>query len=92
MPTNEASVAASEKNEEMDKPSSFGVSGAVRISHSQHVRHTIYPIVAGIPTAVLILYFFDFGQIYRDVVYNLLSPIITGVISGTVLYVLGLRR
>jgi len=54
--------------------------------------HIAYPLIAGIPTAILILYFFDFGQIYRDILNNLVSPVITGVVSGFVLYMLGIKR
>ncbi len=58
----------------------------------ERVVRAAYPILAGVPTAMLILYFFDFGQVYRDVLNNMLSPILTGVVSGAVLYMLGLRR
>lgn len=58
----------------------------------KRVVHAVYPILAGVPTAMLILYFFDFGQVYRDVLNNMLSPILTGIVSGAVLYMLGLRR
>jgi len=54
--------------------------------------HSIYPVIAGVPTAILILYFFDFGSVYKDILHNLLSPIITGVVSGSMLYMLGIRR
>ena len=58
----------------------------------ERVVRAAYPILAGVPTAMLILYFFDFGQVYRDLLNNMLSPILTGVVSGAVLYMLGLRR
>lgn len=58
----------------------------------ERVVRAAYPILAGVPTAMLILYFFDFGQVYRDVLNNMLSPILTGIVSGAVLYMLGLRR
>lgn len=54
--------------------------------------YSIYPVLAGVPTAILILYFFDFGAIYKDILNNLLSPIITGVVSGSMLYALGIRK
>lgn len=52
----------------------------------------IYPILAGVPTAILILFFFDLGQAYRDILNHFLSPIITGVTSGFILYILGVKK
>jgi hypothetical protein len=54
--------------------------------------HGIYPVLAGIPTAILILYFIDLGNVYKDILNNLISPVITGVVSGIVLYIFGMRR
>ena len=52
----------------------------------------VYPVLAGVPTAMLLLYFLDMGYIYRDILNNLISPIITGVVSGIVLYFFGIRK
>jgi len=58
----------------------------------EQFTHLIYPVLAGVPTAILILYFLDFGNIYRDILNNLISPIITGVVSGFVLYLFGIKK
>ncbi len=58
----------------------------------EQFAHSIYPILAGIPTAILILYFIDLGNIYKDILNNLVSPVITGVVSGIVLYIFGIKR
>ncbi|MBC8464991.1 MAG: hypothetical protein H8D63_01275 [Parcubacteria group bacterium] len=52
----------------------------------------VYPILAGVPTAILILFFLDLGDTYRDVLKHFLSPIITGVTSGFILYTLGVKK
>ncbi len=52
----------------------------------------VYPILAGVPTAILILFFLDMGDAYRDILKHFLSPIITGVTSGFILYTLGVRK
>jgi hypothetical protein len=54
--------------------------------------NVIYPIFAGVPTAILFLFFFDFGDTYRDILNHFLSPIITGVTSGFILYTLGVKK
>ncbi len=54
--------------------------------------NVVYPIIAGVPTAILILFFFDLGDIYRDILNHFLSPIITGVTSGFILYTLGVKK
>lgn len=52
----------------------------------------VYPILAGVPTTILILFFFDLGDTYRDILNHFLSPIITGVTSGFILYTLGVKK
>jgi len=58
----------------------------------EQFTHLVYPVVAGVPTAILLLYFLDFGNVYKDILNNLVSPVITGVVSGFVLYIFGIRR
>ncbi len=64
----------------------------LRTLSKKELLHILYPLVAGIPTAILILYFFDLGAVYRDILTNFISPIITGIVSGFVLYMLGIKR
>ncbi len=54
--------------------------------------HSIYPIIAGVPTAIVILYFLDLGTAYQDLLRNLISPIVTGVTSGFILHFIGLKK
>jgi len=58
----------------------------------EEFAHVVYPVIAGVPTAILLLYFLDLGNIYRDILNHFISPIVTGVVSGFVLYMLGLRK
>ncbi len=61
------------------------------ISKDKFAR-TVYPVIAGVPTAILILYFFDFGQSYQDLLKYLVSPIVTGVTSGFILHFIGVKK
>jgi len=54
--------------------------------------NTVYPVIAGVPTAIVILYFLDFGQAYQDLLKHLVSPIVTGVTSGFILHFMGLKK
>ena len=64
---------------------------SVFIDRERFVK-VVYPILAGVPTAILILFFLDMGDAYRDILKHFLSPIITGVTSGFILYTLGVRK
>ena len=54
--------------------------------------NVVYPIMAGVPTTILILYLFDFWQVDRAVVSSFISPVITGIVSGTVLHIIDNKR
>ncbi|NTV44688.1 MAG: hypothetical protein HGA67_03255 [Candidatus Yonathbacteria bacterium] len=71
--------------------SSIPVLPSVSADRERFMR-VAFPMFAGIPTAMVILFFFDFGETYRNVIDHVLSPIITGVTSGFILYILGLKR
>ena len=51
-----------------------------------------YPAIAGAATSILILYFLNMGSTYEKVISELFSPVVTGVISGSILYILGLKK
>lgn len=61
------------------------------INREQFAR-IVYPVLAGVPTAIFLLYILDFGETVQNILNNLISPIITGVVSGFILYFLGLKR
>ena len=61
------------------------------ISKDKFAR-TVYPVIAGVPTAIVILYFLDLGQAYQNLLKHLVSPIVTGVTSGFILHFMGLRK
>jgi hypothetical protein len=71
--------------------SSIPVLPAISADRERFMR-IAFPVFAGIPTAMTILFFFNFGETYKNVVDHVLSPIMTGVISGFILYILGLKR
>jgi hypothetical protein len=71
--------------------SSIPVLPAVSANRERFMK-VAYPVFAGVPTAIIILFSFDFGETYRTVLDKVLSPIITGVTSGFILYILGLKR
>jgi|GEM_PF-1511053 len=71
--------------------SSIPVLPAISANRERFMK-VAYPVFAGVPTAIIILFSFDFGETYKTVLEKVLSPIITGVTSGFILYILGLKR
>ncbi len=66
--------------------------GATIFADRERFMHVVFPVIAGVPTAIVILFFFDLGPKYKDILDHIFSPIITGVTSGFILYILGLKR
>jgi len=63
----------------------------VPLTGREKFLHIAYPAVAGAITSILILYFLQIGSTYEKIISELLSPIITGVVSGIILYILGMK-
>ena len=63
----------------------------VLFMRKERFAKSVYPIIAGVPTAIAILFFLDLGSTYQDLLRNLISPIITGVTSGFILHFIGIK-
>jgi hypothetical protein len=84
---------SSNQQAEQETPGATNTVGVMSFfTDKEKLGNVVYPIIAGVPTAILILFFFDLGDTYRDILNHFLSPIITGVTSGFILYTLGVKK